>query len=365
MPRKTVSTAPRDTNIALDPHDKKPAKTVKTIVKAAGAKPGPKPGAKAAAAKPAVKPATKATAAKPAATKEPIQKETSNIGEVEMGDLPKGLTDILPEEMLRILGEAKPDVKEVNFGIGTLPNDLGFVRVYAEDKLVTITDPEHLPRGFVTLESNKTLGSKVFYIHTTKLPGHPAEGEYTTALRNAYDVAISEALRDAGYSDFIPAAVATIGTVEEFNPMLASVEPMHRRTRRLGPPPQQYLARPIGEHYNRNTMSVLTRNGETDYMFVLDNLMEVNTSRAAVNQAIERGHQLVIVTIGERSFTAAVTLESYPISLSTLNQTLLLEYLNDAVRALLVTAWFDKMITDVVVTEFNTKFTYVTTAPTA
>lgn len=341
MPRKTVSTAPQDTNIALDPNDKKPVKTVKTIVKAAGAKPGAKAAAKATAAKPTAD-----------ASKEPTLT-------VELGNLPAGFGSEFNFD------KVADDTKVVNFGVGTLPNDLGFVRVYAEDKLVTITDPEHLPRGWVTLESSKTLGSKVFYIHTTKLPGHPAEGEYTTALRNAYDVAISEALRDAGYSDFIPAAVATIGTVEEFNPMLASMEPMHRRMRRLGPPPQQYLARPIGEHYNRNTMSVLTRNGETDYMFVLDNLMEVNTSRAAVNQAIERGHQLVIVTIGERSFTAAVTLESYPISLNTLNQTLLLEYLNDAVRALLVTAWFDKMITDVVVTEFNTKFAYVTTTPSA
>jgi hypothetical protein len=364
MARKTVPTTSQDNtslNLTLDPNDKQPVKTVKAIAKAAtkpaAKKPGPKPGAKAAAAKAAVKPV--------------VEKATRNIGEAEVGlktsldDLPKGLTDILPDAMLEILDTTKGDAKVVNFGVGTLPNDLGFVRVYAEDKLVTITDPEHLPRGWVTLESNKTLGSKVFYIHTTKLPGHPQEGEYTTALRNAYDVAISEALRDAGYSDFIPAAVATIGVVEEFNPMLVNMESIHSRLRRQRRPDQQYLTRPIGEHYNRNTMSVLTRNGETDYMFVLDNLMEVNTSRAAVNQAIERGHQLVIVTIGERSFTAAVTLESYPISLNTLNQTLLLEYLNDAVRALLVTAWFDKMITDVVVTEFNTKFAYVTTAPAA
>lgn len=346
MSRKTVSTAPQDTNIALDPNDKKPAKTVKTIVKAAGAKPG----AKAAAAKPATKPAAKATAAKPAAPKEPVQKETRNIGEVEMGDLPKGLTDILPEEMLRILGEAKPDVKEVNFGIGTLPNDLGFVRVYPQEKLVTITDPEHLPHGFVRLESNKTLGSKLFYIHTMKMTGHPEQSEYTNALRDAYDVAISEALRDGGWADFVPSAIATIGVVQEISPW-SSMYSLHEHPR-LQRPDQLYSTRPVGDYRNRNTLSVCTRSGETDFMFILDNLMEVNTSNNSVQHAIAMGYHLVTVTIGERNFTASVTMDNYPLSLTHLNQTLLLEYLNDAVRALLVTAWFDKLVGDVVVSEF-------------
>lgn len=321
------------------------------VKKPAGAKPGPKPGAKAPAAKPAVKPATKATAAKPASPKEPVQKETRNIGEVEMGDLPKGLIDILPEEMLRILGEAKPDVKEVNFGIGTLPNDLGFVRVYPQEKLVTITDPEHLPHGFVRLESNKTLGSKLFYIHTMKMAGHPEQSEYTNALRDAYDVAISEALRDGGWGDFVPSAIATIGVVQEISPMALSMYSLHERPR-LQRPDQLYSTRPVGDYRNRNTLSVCTRSGETDFMFILDNLMEVNTSNSSVQHAIAMGYHLVTVTIGERNFTASVTMDNYPLPLTHLNQTLLLEYLNDAVRALLVTAWFDKLVGDVVVSEF-------------
>ncbi|MNY14124.1 hypothetical protein D3C86_1472880 [compost metagenome] len=108
----------------------------------------------------------------------------------------------------------------------------------------------------------------------------------------------------------------------------------------------------IGDAFNRNTLSVLTRNGETDFVFIVDNLIEVNTQTSAVQNAITLGNLLVTVTIGERKFTGAVSLDGYPETLASLNQTLLLEYLNDAVRALLVTAWFDKLVGDVVVSPF-------------
>lgn len=319
--------------------------TDKATEKKPAAKPGPKPGAKAAAK------ATAKPAVKPAAAKEPVVKPTRNIGEVEMGDLPKGLTDILPEDMLRILGEAKPDTKTIGYGKAALPNDLGYIRVYSVEQLRNNLDPAYLPHGVVKLESSKTLGSKKFYIHTQKMPHHPQPGEYTQALREAYDATISEALRDGGFADYVPAAVATIGVVQEYNPMALSMLSMHDRPR-LGRPERLYDPSPIGEGHKRNTMFICTREGETKFTFVLDNRIKVSTSLSAVNRAIALGLHLVTLTIGERNFTAAVELDNYPISLATLDQTLLLEYLNDAVRALLVTAWFDKLIGDVVVSEF-------------
>jgi hypothetical protein len=254
--------------------------------------------------------------------------------------------------MLEILDQAGVEAKVINFGTGTLPNDLGYVRVYPVDTLITITDPEHLPHWFVKLESNKTLGSKLFYIHSMKLPGHPQPGAYTDALRDAYDVAISEALRDGGWGDYVPSAIATIGVVQNYNPMFEAMRPLHGERPRLDRREQLYSTRPIGDRHNRNTMTVLHRGNETDFIFILDNMMEVNTTRSAINTAIDIGHHLVTMTIGERSFTAAVTLDNYPVSLGTLNQTLLLEYLNDAVRALLVKAWFDKLIGEPVISEF-------------
>lgn len=337
--------------------------TDKATEKKPAAKPGPKPGAKAAAkvtAKPAVKPA--------AAPKEPVEKPTRNIGEVEtgvettLGALPKGLSDILPDRMREILDAAKPDTKVIRFGSASLPNELGYVRVYSEEQLKLILDPLELPQGYVQLESNKTLGSKSFYIHTLKLPAHPKQGEYTDALRDAYDVAISEALRDGGFADFVPAAVPSVGVVEEINPMVRSMMPIHGRLRRQS---QQYTVRPIGESWNRNSMYVETTNGQTAFRFVLDNLIEVSTSRSAVNAAIEQGTLLVTVTVGEREYTAAVFLDQYPVSLALLDQNDLLSYLNDAVRSLLVTSWFDKLIGDAVVTAFDTKFVYVGNKATA